>query len=198
MDRFDIVLKKKVHAQYSGLRESRMLGHGMIFKDYKDYVPGDDFRAVDWRVFARTDNLFVRQYEEERNLTTHVIIDASASMNFGQNTKKYEYAAMVALGFAYMALRNNERFEVSTFSDALNILKPAKGASMLLSILDQLNNTTPKGKSILHENLLHYKAAIKSKSLIVIISDFLFNLEELRRALYLFREERGIRRAGPR
>lgn len=95
---------------------------------------------------------------------------------------------MIGLGFGYMALRNNERFEVSTFSDKLNIIRPAKGASMLVSILDQLNKEPLKGKSLLFDNLSQYKKAIKSKSLVVIISDFLFNLDDLREALYLFRK----------
>lgn len=188
LDRFDIVLKKRVLSAYSGQRQSKNLGAGAVFFDYKDYVPGDDFRAIDWKVYARTENFFVRRYEEERNATIHVIVDSSASMNFGVKTTKYEYASMIAIGFTYMALRNNERFEVSTFSDHLNVFRSKKGMSKLAATTEILNRINPKGHSKFQECLEQYKQGIHNKSLIVIISDFLFNAHELEAALSRFRK----------
>lgn len=188
LDRFDIILKKRVLSKYSGSRESRFVGGGLVFKDYKDYVAGDDFRAIDWKVFARTDELFIRRFEEEKNMRVHVIIDSSASMNFGAEIKKFEYASMVALGFCYMALKNNNSFEVSTFSDDLNVFRPQKGMSKLISIVDILNKKSLKGKSKFTESLEKYKDLIKTKSVVVIISDFLFDPAELRQTLYRFKK----------
>jgi uncharacterized protein (DUF58 family) len=188
LDRFDIMLKKRVISNYSGSRQSRNFGSGLVFFDYKDYVPGDDFRSVDWRVFARTDEFYVRRYEEERNMHIHVVIDASASMNFGKKTKKFEYASMIGVGFCYMALRNNERFEISTFSEDLDIFRAKKGMNKLVSVVDTLNKVTPKGHSNFRQSLEKYKAAIQSKSVVVILSDFLFDPEELKRTLYRFKK----------
>jgi uncharacterized protein (DUF58 family) len=188
LDRFDIVLKKRVLSAYSGQRQSKNFGTGLVFFDYKDYVPGDDFRAIDWRVYGRTEQFYVRRYEEERNANIHVIVDASASMDFGTKTTKYEYASMIAIGFTYMALRNNERFEVSTFSDKLNVFKSKKGMSKLASTVDILNKIDPKGHSKFLECLEQYKQGIRSKSLVVILSDFLFDPKEIEEALTRFRK----------
>jgi uncharacterized protein (DUF58 family) len=186
LDKFDLVLKKRVLSNYSGSRQSKSFGGGAVFYDYRDYVPGDDFRAIDWKVYGRTEEFFVRRYEDEKNMRVHIIIDASASMNFGTRFKKFEYASMIALGYCYMAMRNNERFEVSTFAEDLQIFRANKGMSKLMSTFDILNHTVPKGLSKFHESVLKYRHAIKTKSMVIIISDFLFNTSELRESLYRF------------
>jgi uncharacterized protein (DUF58 family) len=188
LDRFDITLKKRVISSYAGARQSKNYGTGLVFYDYKDYVPGDDFRAIDWKVYARTDDFFVRRYEEERNMRIHVVIDASASMNFGGRTKKFEYASMIGIGFCYMALRNNESFEVSTFAEDLQVFKAKKGMSKLIGVVETLNKITPKGQSLFRQSLEKYKAAINTKSMVIIISDFLFDPEELRNTLYRYKK----------
>jgi len=188
LDRFNIILKKRVHSAYAGSRESKAYGSGLIFKDHREYVPGDDLRAIDWKVYARTDHYFIKQYEEERNMNIHIILDASASMDFGRMTRKFEYAAMIGLGFAYMGLRNNEKFEISTFSDSLVRFRPRKGNNQLMSLLDQLNNLKLTGKSQFYECISKYKDAIRSKSVVVIVSDFLFDLNQLKETLYRFKK----------
>ena len=87
LDRFNIVLKKRVLSRYQGERESHAEGQGLVFADYKDYVPGDDFRTIDWKIYARTNKFYVKQFEEERNMMVHIIVDASASMDDGRKIK---------------------------------------------------------------------------------------------------------------
>lgn len=188
LDRFDVVLKKRVLSNYTGSRQSKSFGTGLVFYDYKDYVPGDDFRAIDWKVWGRTNDFFVRRYEEERNMRIHVVIDASASMNFGTKSKKFEYAAMIGIGFCYMALRNNESFEVSTFSEDLEVFRASKGKSKLMSVVDTLNKVTPRGHSNFRLSLEKYKSAIRTKAVVVLISDFLFDPEELRQTLFRYKK----------
>lgn len=189
LDRFDVILKKRVISNYAGARQSKSYGTGLVFYDYKEYVPGDDFRAIDWKLYARTEEFYVRRYEEERNMRIHVVIDSSASMNYGSGAyKKFEYASMVGLGFCYMAFRNNESFEVSTFAEQLNVFKAKKGMNKLIGVLDTLNNITPKGKSFFRNSIEQYKTAVRTKSLVIIISDFLFDPEELKNTLYLFKK----------
>jgi uncharacterized protein (DUF58 family) len=188
LDRFDVVLKKRVISNYAGARQSKNYGTGLVFYDYKEYVPGDDFRAIDWKVYGRTEDFYIRRYEEERNMRIHVIIDASASMNFGTRFKKFEYASMIGMGFCYMALRNNESFEVSTFAETLDVFKAKKGMNKLISTIDILKQITPKGRSYFRDSIEKYKAAISTKSLVIIVSDFLFDPEELKNTLYLFKK----------
>ncbi|MBU1198495.1 MAG: DUF58 domain-containing protein [Nanoarchaeota archaeon] len=186
LDRFNIVLKKRVLSRYQGERQSHAQGHGLVFSDYKDYVPGDDFRNIDWRVYARTDKFFVKQFEEERNMTVHVIIDASASMDYGRKISKFEYASMIGLGFSYMALRNNEKFNISTFSEGLNYIKARKGMNQLMGIVDRLEKLKVKGKSEFQKSFDEYKKYMRSKSFVVVISDFLYDIEEIKRVLSRF------------
>lgn len=192
LDRFHIILKKRVHSAYSGSRESQAAGSGLVFKDHRQYVPGDDVRSIDWKVYARTDEYFIKRYEEERNMRIHIVIDSSASMNFGRKYKKFEYASMIGLGFAYMGLRDNEKFEISTFSNSLTRFRPRKGANQLMSILDQLNSLKLDGKSKFSECMETYKEAINTKSMVIIISDFLFDVSKLRDTLFRFKKSEVV------
>lgn len=187
LDKFSLILKKKVNAQYQGTRATSYGGSGLTFKDYKDYTFGDDFRQIDWRVYARTDKYYVKRYEEERNLTIHIIVDASASMNFGKPTTKFEYASQLGLGFAYIALQNNERFEFSTFSEELFPFKAKKGMNHLMTILNRLQEMKAQGKSAFSKSLESYKSLITSRSLIIVISDFLYPVSEINETLLRFK-----------
>ncbi|MFT4297713.1 MAG: DUF58 domain-containing protein [Candidatus Woesearchaeota archaeon] len=188
INRFDLVMKKRVLSQYSGERQSVTTGEGLVFSDYREYIPGDDFRLIDWHLYARTDKHYIKRYEEEKNLAMHVFLDSSGSMDFGKKITKYEYGAMIGLGFSYLAIKNNERFDISTFSESIDFIKPEKGKNALLSILDFLNKKKVKGKSHFQESLIALKKRLRSKSLIVIISDFLFDPKELEQTLKLFRK----------
>ncbi len=179
LDRLALLINKKVTSNYSGERVSRQTGRGLLFKDYIVYAPGEDFRMIDWKVFARTDKLFAKRFEEERNLTVHIIVDFSASMGFGKKRTKADYAAMIGIGFAYMAMKNNERFVISTFSDKLELFRPKKGKKQLVQIMDRLNKKKPEGISDIQTSILKYKELIKTKSLVVIISDFLYDLKQI-------------------
>jgi len=187
LDRFDLILQRKVTSNYIGERRSEQQGSGIVLKDYVQYTPGDDFRRIDWRVFARTDKLYSRRFEEERNLTVHIVLDASGSMNYGK-PKKFEYGAMVGLGFAYIGIRNNERFVVSTFSDKLEYIRPKRGMRQLASVVEILNNKKPQGTSNLATAMRRYqKRMVKSHSLVVIISDFLYDIDQIKETLRLFK-----------
>lgn len=185
LTRFNLVVKKRVTSNLAGPRRSIAAGRGSTFKDYRIYAPGDDIRLIDWRVYARTDNLFIKVKEEERNLVVHIIIDASASMGFGKPFSKFDYASMIGVGFAYLALRENEKFQFSTFADSLEIFQPRRGMSHLAAMVQHLNSIKPKGSSKLLDTIRQYKKVIGSKSLLLIASDFLVNIDEIREAFYL-------------
>ncbi|RMD58673.1 DUF58 domain-containing protein [Candidatus Woesearchaeota archaeon] len=187
LDRFSLIITKRITSNYVGERKSAATGHGLIFKDHIIYEPGEDFRTIDWKLYARTDKLFVKRFEEERNLTVHVILDFSASMNFGKKETKAEYGAKIGVGFAYLALKNNERFVLSTFSDSLEVFKPKKGRSQLANLVAYLNSKKPKGTATIDVSLSSYKSLVKTKSYIVIISDFLYPIEQISTALHKFK-----------
>jgi len=184
LDRFHLVVKKRVTSNYIGPRKSIATGRGLTFKDHRIYSPGEDIRLIDWKVFARTDDLYIKTFEEEKNLTAHIIMDSSASMGFGRPISKFDYAAMLGVGFAYLAMRENEKFQFSTFAESLDVFQPRRGMSHLASMVFHLNNTKTGGYSKLADAMMQYKKVIGSKSLLVLISDFLIDVEEVIEALY--------------
>jgi uncharacterized protein (DUF58 family) len=183
LNKFSLIVNKRVTSVYSGSKLSTSAGRGISFRDHRIYSPGDDFRSIDWKVFARTDNLYIKNYEEERNLNVHILVDYSGSMNYGKPVSKFDYAAMVGVGFAYLAMKDNEKFQFATFSDKLDMFAPRKGMSQLASMIDHLNSLKISGKTDLFSVLSSYKKLIGSRSLIIIVSDFLYEIDHIKDAL---------------
>lgn len=187
--RINVILKKRIYADRQGEHQSAHGGEGLVFRDYKAYSPGDDFRHIDWRVYARTDKFYIRRFESERNLTVHILVDSSASMDFGsQKHTKFEYAAMVGLGFAFIAQRNNEKFNLNTFTEHVTSFKPRKGAGNLANLFDYMGALKVEGKSNFIQSMDEYRKRITSKSFIVFISDFLYDLDEVDEVLSRYRK----------
>jgi len=188
LNRMNLLIDKRISSNYAGERKSLHTGRGNMFKDHRMYSFGDDFRDVDWKVYGRTDKLHVKRYEEDKSLTTHIIIDASNSMDFkSEDVKKFEYACMLGLSFAYVAMRKNEKFVLSTFSDKLDYFKPNRGKRHFVEILDYLKNKNAKGKSKFEDSLASYSKTIGSRSMVVVISDFLYDIEEVKRSFARFK-----------
>ncbi len=185
LDKFSLVIHKRVTSNYMGPRRSIAVGRGLLFKEHRIYAPGDDIKSIDWKVFARTDDLYVKTYEEERNLTVHIIVDYSASMNFGKDITKFDYASMLGVGFAYLAMKENEKFQFSTFSDDLQVFQSKRGMGQLMAMVSHLNSIKTKGKSKLKDAVKQYKKLLGSRAMIVLISDFLMPIDEINEALYM-------------
>jgi uncharacterized protein (DUF58 family) len=185
LERFDASLKRQTTALKQGEQESPDVGEGLTFSDYRRYVPGDDIRLVDWRVYARTEEYYVKQYEAERNLTVHLLIDASASMAFGEgDAHKFEFAAKLALGFAYLLADEGNEFRVSTFwRDHDRIDGGRSNRGELLRVIDVINETEPSGNADFEAVMETYAGTIGSRSLVVVASDFLENPDEIESGL---------------
>src|SRR5665648_968897 len=121
LDRFSFMVRKRVSNAYTGSRRSIKHGKGIDIIGYREYMPGDDFRTIDWKVYGRTEKLYIRQFEEERSVTTHILLDASKSRDYGDTLRKFDYAAMIGAGFAYLVTRDNEKFAISTFAETIEI-----------------------------------------------------------------------------
>lgn len=182
--KFSLIVHKRVTSNYSGPRRSIASGKGISFKDHRIYAPGDEIKLIDWNVYARTDDLYVKNFEEERNLTLHIIVDYSESMNFGKQFTKFAYSCMLGVGFAYLAMKDNEKFQFSTFSDDINVFQPKKGMSQLASMVYYLNNLKTKGQSKMLDALTHYKRFISGRSMVILVSDFLLGIDEIKEALH--------------
>jgi len=181
LDRFSFMVRKRVSTAYSGSRRSILKGRGMEPVSYREYTQGDDFKIIDWKVYGRTEKLYVKEFEEEKSLTTHILLDTSKSMDF---RNKFEYAAMLALGFAYLVTKDNEKFGISTFAEEINITKPKRGRRYLSETIDLLNSTELAGKTRFDYCMEKYASIIKSRSLVIIISDFMADPDGVKNAVF--------------
>ena len=181
LDRLDATLDQQTAARKKGEHMSPNVGEGLTFSDYRRYAPGDDTRLIDWRLYARTDELFVKQFEEERNLTVHVLLDASGSMDYGEGDRhKFEFGAKLGLGFAYLTAEEHNEFRFSTFREHPDRLD-AGGSNRgeVLGLIERLNAVDPDGDEDFEAAFEAYAASIRSRSLVVIVSDFLGDLDAL-------------------
>lgn len=177
LDRFAGSLERQVDALARGEQRSHRAGEGLTFRDHRQYVPGDDVRLLDWNLLARSDELYIKQFESERELTVHVLVDASASMDFGEGTAhKYEYAAKLGLGFAYLAAEDNNEFRFTVFGAgraAERLDGSASTRGEILRVLELLNERSPAGEADIQAVLETYAGTIGTRSLVVVASDFL-------------------------
>lgn len=179
LDRFDAALDRRVSSLFRGEHRSSRLGEGLTFRDYRSYVPGDDPRLLDWNLYARTDELYVKQFEAERNLTVHVLLDASESMGFGDEDK-FEYGAKVGLGYCYLTARENDDFSLAVVGDDFERLDGgASTTGEVLRLVDLLNEVEPAGSIDFPGALAEYDGTIRSRSLVVVASDFLADPEDI-------------------
>lgn len=182
LNNFHVALKKNSTEIKEGEQKSDFSGQGMIFKDHKQYVPGDDIRKIDWKAYARTGDFFIKRFEEEKNVTLHIILDRSSSMDYGNNNK-YDYAAKIGLATAHMASKTNDRFRFSVFSETLTDLTAARKNGNLARLVENLNSIRKTPESRIERCITDYSSRIKNKSIVVILSDFLTDTEEIESAL---------------
>jgi uncharacterized protein (DUF58 family) len=150
-------------------------GRGMNFEDVREYQPGDEIRAIDWNVTARMGNAFVKKFTEERELTVMLIVDVSASGNFGSKTQsKRELAAEVACLLAFSAIRNNDKVGLLLFTDQVELfIPPKKGRSHTLRIIREILFFEPQGRGTEPAIALDYlNKVVTRRAVVFFISDF--------------------------
>ncbi len=171
IDNLELVAHGVVDGFISGLHRSPMLGMSVDFAEHRAYVPGDDVRLIDWRVFARTDRLYVKQFESDTNANLHLVLDISASMDFGSGTvSKLEYAKFLAASLAYLSTRQRDRIGLITFNNDIVDFIPTsiKHFSRVLHTLDKV---TAGGVSDYQLPLEKIAERLRRRSLVVLISD---------------------------
>ena len=181
LDRFESARKRKISSRFAGEQETERLGEGLTFSDFRRYSPGDDTRLIDWKIFARTDELFIKQYEAERNYTVHVLVDASGSMDFGDgDAHKFEFGAKIGLGFCYLTADEHNDFRFSVFTDESERLDAGRSnRGEVLNLVDRCNGVSLGRTSDFQQALEAYQSAIKNRSLVIVVSDLLGDPEAI-------------------
>src|SRR3954469_24263110 len=173
--RLEITTRKVVSALLAGQYHSVFKGRGMAFSEVRQYHPGDEVRTIDWNVTARMNDAYVKVFTEERELTVMLLVDISASEEFGTKRAKAEVAAEVAAQIAFSAIANNDRVGLILFSDRVEkTIPPKKGRKHVLRLITDILTFKPQGKGTdLCAGLNYLSRVVKRKAVTFLISDFL-------------------------
>ncbi len=166
--------KSVVEGATTGVHRSPVKGASIDFRQHRFYVPGDEPRRLDWRLLARTNRPYIREYDEETNLRAVLLLDCSGSMGYGgKSGTKLDYAARVVAALSYLMLGQTESVGLSTFSGQLeNWLPPRPGTPQLSRIIDNLERCAAKGESALATALHGVADRLDRRALVIVISDF--------------------------
>ena len=191
--KLEITTKLLADGLVTGNSNSIFKGQGIEFSEIRDYRPGDDIRAIDWKVTARFNHPYIKEFIEERDLQIYFVIDLSESGSFGTNISKKQKALEIIASLMFAALRNNDRMGIFLITDRVERFIPAKkGRKHLLQALNLIVSFTPKSlKTDLKTSLVQISKIIKRKSVLFVISDFIDESEFLK-PLKILREKHDI------
>lgn len=188
--RMDLRAKHIVEGFLSGEHRSPYFGQSIEFLQHREYAPGDDLRRIDWKVWAKQDRLYVKQYEEETNLRATLVVDVSAGMRYGSGPlNKYEYGATIAVSLAYLLLKQQDAVGCISFDEKVRRTAPIRSRmNHLQSIIQTLETSEPRDKTDLAKVLADTAEETPRRGLIVLISDLLVERSGLVKGLRLLRQ----------
>ena len=175
LENMDLVARLVVEGFITGLHKSPYHGFSVEFAEHRQYMPGDEIKHVDWKVYAKTDRYFVKQFEEETNLKAYLLLDSSASMGYGSDgITKIQYATFLAAALTYLMLKQRDSVGLVTFDEKIRkYLPPRSVSSYLHVILKELEGTKTADKTNVSTTFHQLAERIKRRGLIIIFSDLL-------------------------
>lgn len=183
-----------VEGYVSGLHKSPYEGFSVEFAEHRDYVPGDDLRYVDWKVFGKTDRFYVKRFEEETNFELYLLLDTSESMRYRSHqapVSKLEYAQLIAATLAYLVVQQQDAVGLATFDHGVtNFVRAASQPSHLKHLFHVMEQTPANGETTLGPILHDLAERIRRRGLIVILSDLFDDPQSLALGLKHFRYRR--------
>jgi uncharacterized protein (DUF58 family) len=194
VSRMELVAKTVMDGYVQGMHKSPHVGFALDFAQHRQYVPGDDIKRIDWRVYAKADRFYIKQYEVTTNLRAHLILDCSGSMTYRGRLdamSKFRYGQFVTTCLAYLVLHQQDSVGLVTFDTEVRQFIPARSASPhLFSLTNVLDATKPGGESSISTILHDVAERLGHRQLVVLISDLFDNPEELIKAFHHLRHQR--------
>ena len=192
ISRLELRARKVVEGFVSGLHRSPYFGQSIEFVQHREYVPGDDTRRIDWKVWSRTDKYYLKQFEEDTNVRVVLLVDGSESMHFGSGDfSKFDYAQTVAAALATLVLKQNDSVGVALFDSQIRSLIPASSRhNHLQTILHGLSAETATGETDIRSVLRRCAEMMTQRSIVVLISDLFCDREHLFKGLQLLRQRK--------
>lgn len=170
--RMELVSRKVFRGRMKGERRSTRKGQSVEFADFRNYVPGDDLRFVDWNTYARLDRLFLKLFLEEEDLHVFALIDASRSMDFGDPTK-LRFAKQLAAALGFVGLVRSDRVRIETLGNSADRANVFRGRQSLWRMLDYLESITPEDTPSLAEGVKSFCLRNSGRGIVVLISDLM-------------------------
>jgi len=173
LERFALLSRRAFRGRVKGERRSPRKGSSVEFSDYRAYGVGDDLRYVDWNIYGRLDRLYLKLFVDEEDLCLHLLLDASASMDFGEPSK-LEYGARLAAALGFVGLVNLERVGVGVLRERMaEGWNPARGRNQVLPLMEFLGRLRPSGPTSLGDALAQYALRTREAGVAVLISDLM-------------------------
>jgi len=190
ISRLDLRARHVVEGFLSGMHRSPYFGHSVEFRQHREYVRGDDLRDVDWKVWAKQDRWYIKQYEEDTNLRCVLLVDVSGSMQYGRGPlNKFEYGATIAASLAYLLLKQQDAVGCVAFDHAARVKVPLRTRqNHLHSIIKALAEATPNDATDLDPILRDAAESYPRRGMFVLVSDLLTDRAGLLRGLKLLRQ----------
>lgn len=190
----ELIAKLVVEGFITGLHHSPFHGFSVEFAEHRAYRPGDEIKYLDWKVLARTEKYFVKQFEEETNTRAMIILDASASMKFSSegNISKYDYGAYLAASLALLMIQQRDAVGLVLYDTKIRKFhSPNSRPSFIREILKTLETNKPENQTGTASCLNEIAERIKKRSLIIVISDFFDDVETVSKSLQHFRHDQN-------
>lgn len=184
--------RRVVEGRFTGPYQTRQQGQSVEFRDYREYLPGDEIGAIDWKVYGRSDKLFIKLFEHQSEATVQLLVDASASMAYSgtqpaarrRTTSKYDYACQLAAAIAFLVARQHDRFSFAVAREGLAFLQPPdRTLRHLTGMLKNMERVRPGGRSGLPTTIDALSRSGQRKSLLIVFSDLLDAVDETAAAL---------------
>src|SRR5262245_44059362 len=190
ISRLEVRARHIVEGFLSGMHKRSYFGQSVYFLQHREYVTGDDLRHVDWKVWARQDRLYVKQFEEETNLRCTLLVDVSASMAYGNGPlNKYEYACTLASSLAYLVLQQHDAVGCVAFDERVrSTVPPRSQQNHLQSVINALNVAEPRDKTGTYAVFREVAETFPRRGLMVLVSDLLADSDGTMRGLRLLRQ----------
>ncbi len=188
--RLELRARHIVEGFLSGMHRSPYFGQSVEFLQHREYVPGDDLRHVDWKVWARQDRVYVKQFEEDTNLRCTLLVDVSHSMSYGEGPlNKYEYGCTLAACLAYLILKQNDAVGCISFDEKIRVQVPIRSKrNHLNSVVESLDVSRPQDKTDMYGLFRKVAETLPRRGMMVVISDLLADREGTLRGLKLLRQ----------
>ena len=193
LNHMQLAARSVVEGTAVGLHRSQLKGASVEFRQHRAYVAGDEPRRLDWRVLARTNRPFVKEYDEETNLRCLLMLDCSGWMAYGSDVsnRKFDYATRLVAALSYLMLAATESVGLATIDQKLDTyLTPRSGSLQLSRVIDLLDRTIPAGPAAILPSTVQVAGRLGRRALVILVSDFFSRTSDIRDALARLRHDR--------